>query len=44
MLSVTLLLVLAAFGLTIASAMGKAPLWTAVVLLCLMELLRVLPR
>jgi len=44
MLTVTLLLVLAAFALTIASAMGRAPLWAAVVLLCLMELLRVLPR
>lgn len=44
MLTIALVLVLAAFALTIASAMGRAPLWAAVVILCLIELLRVLPR
>jgi hypothetical protein len=44
MLSVTVLLVLAAFVLAIASAVGRAPLWASVTLLCLIELLRVLPR
>jgi hypothetical protein len=43
MLTITLLLVLVAFALTIASAMNKAPLWAAVLLLVLVELLRVLP-
>lgn len=44
MLTVTLVLVLGAFIAAIASAIGKAPLWVAVILLCLVELLRVLPR
>lgn len=44
MVTVTLLLLLAAFVLTIASAGGKAPLWAAVFCLVLLELLRVLPR
>lgn len=43
MLTVTFLLVLAAFVVTIASAMGRAPLWVAVLLLVLVELLRVVP-
>ncbi len=43
MLTVFLILALAAFIITIASAMGKAPLWVAVIILCLIELLRVLP-
>lgn len=43
MLTIALLLVLAAFVVTIASAMGKAPLWVAVLLLVLLELLRVMP-
>lgn len=44
MLSVTLLLVLVGFGCTIASALGKCPLWVAVVILYLIHLLSVLPR
>ena len=44
MLTVTVLLLLAAFVCTIASAMGKCPLWVAVLLLVVLELLRVLPR
>ncbi len=43
MLTVALLLVLAAFVVTIASAMGKAPLWVAVLLLVVLELLRAIP-
>lgn len=43
MLTVFLLLAIAAFGVTIASAMGKAPLWVAVMILSVMELLRALP-
>lgn len=43
MVTVTFLLVLAAFVVTISSAMGKAPLWVAVLLLVLVELLRVIP-
>src|SRR5262245_65589706 len=38
MLTVTLLLVLVAFGITIASALGKAPLWIAVLLIVLVQL------
>ena len=36
-------LVIAAFICAIASAAGKAQLWVAVLLLCLVELLRILP-
>ena len=43
MLTVFLLLALAAFAVTIASAVGKAPLWVAVLILTLMELLRAIP-
>jgi hypothetical protein len=43
MLTVFLILALAAFIVTIASAMGKAPVWVAVLVLCLIELLRALP-
>jgi len=42
-LTVFLLLALVAFIITIASAMGKAPLWIAVLLLCIIELLREIP-
>lgn len=41
--TVFLILALAAFIVTILSAMGKCPLWIAVVLLCVIELLRALP-
>jgi len=44
MLSITLLLVLAAFAVTIGSAMGRMPLWVAVLLLVLLSLMAVLPR
>lgn len=43
MVTVTFLLVLAAFVVTIASAIGKAPLWVAVLLLVLIELFRIMP-
>lgn len=43
MLTVTVILSLAAFFVTIAAAMSKAPLWVAVILLCLLELVRALP-
>jgi hypothetical protein len=43
MLTVFLFLALASAIVAIASAMGKAPLWVAVILLCLIELIRVLP-
>ena len=42
-MTVTLILALSAFVVTVASAMGRAPLWVAVLLLCLIELLRDLP-
>ncbi len=44
MLSVTLLLVLAAFVSTLVAAYGKVPLWVAVMLLVLIHLLAVVPR
>jgi len=45
MITVTLLLVLAAFLVTIASALNppRAPLWIAVLLVCVALLLRSLP-
>lgn len=43
MLTVLLLIAVAAFVCTVASALGKCPLWIAVVLLCVIELLRALP-
>ena len=42
-MTIALLLVLAAFVVTIASAIGKAPLWVAVLLLVVVHLLGVLP-
>ena len=44
MLTVSLLLVLIAFGCTLASIKGWCPLWVAVLLLCVVHLLSVLPR
>lgn len=43
MLTVFLLLALAAFVVTIASAIGRAPLWVAVLILSVIELLRAIP-
>lgn len=44
MLTVTLLLLLAAFVCTVAAAAGKCPLWVAVLFLVVVHLLAVLPR
>ena len=38
------ILVLVAFAMTIAAAMGRGPLWVAVLLLTVVEMLRVWPR
>jgi len=43
LLTVLMVLTLGAFICTIVSAMGKCPLWVAVVLLCLIELLEHAP-
>ena len=43
MLTVIGFLVIAAFVATIVSALGKCPLWVAVLLLCVVELIRILP-
>lgn len=43
MLTVFLLLAVAAFVSAVAEAMGKCPGWVPVILLCLIELLRALP-
>jgi hypothetical protein len=42
-MTISRLLVFAAFVVTIASAMGLAPLWVAVFLLVLVELARLVP-
>lgn len=44
MLTLTLILALAALIIAIASAIGKAPLWVAVILLAILELIRVIPK
>ena len=44
MLSVTLLLVLSAFVVTVIAAIGKAPLWVAVLLLVVVHLLSLMPK
>ena len=43
MLTVLFVLVAAAFVCTIAAAMNKCPLWIAVLLLCVVALVQVLP-
>ena len=43
MLTVMLLLAIAAFVCAIVAAMGRCPLWVSVVILCIIELLRNLP-
>lgn len=43
MLTVFLLIAIAAFICTIASALEKCPPWVPVLLLCVIELLRALP-
>lgn len=43
MLTVTFLFLLAAFVATILAGMGKCPLWVAVLLLCVVAMLQVLP-
>lgn len=43
MLTVLLLLAIAAFLCTLASALNKCPLWVPVLLLCIIEMLRQLP-
>ena len=43
MLTVVLVFLLAAIAVAVAAAMGKAPLWVAVILLCVVEAVQVLP-
>ena len=43
MLSVMFVLVLGALIAAIVAAMGKCPLWVAVILLCIVEAIQVLP-
>lgn len=43
MLTVLIVLVAAAFICTILNAIGKCPIWVPMILLCIVELLRVLP-
>ena len=44
MVTITLLLVLAAFVAAVMQMMGKCPSGVAALLLCILELLRVVPR
>ena len=43
MLTVVLVFLIAAIAVSIAAAMGKAPLWAAVLLLCVVEAVQILP-
>jgi len=43
MFTVLAILAVAALIVAILSAIGKAPLWVSVIILCIIELLRVLP-
>jgi hypothetical protein len=43
MLTVIGFLVVCAFICTIVAALGKCPIWVAVLLLCVVELIRILP-
>jgi len=43
-MTVTILLLLAAFVTTVMSLMGKCPLGVPVLLLCLVELMQILPH
>ncbi len=43
LLNIGIVLGLAAFLVTIVAAAGRMPLWIAVLLLCVLELIRVLP-
>ena len=43
MVTVVMLLVVIAFALTIAAAIGKCPIWIPVLLLTLVSLLQVMP-
>lgn len=43
MITVLGFLIFGAFVCAIVSAIGKAPLWVSVLLLCIVELLRILP-
>ena len=42
-LTVMLILVICAFITAIVAAIGRCPLWVSVILLCIVELIRVLP-
>ena len=44
MLTVFLVIAVAAFIVTVLSALNKAPLWISVILLCIIEMLRALPE
>jgi hypothetical protein len=43
MITVLFVLALAAFIVTVLAAIGKAPVWVSVLILCVIELLRTLP-
>jgi hypothetical protein len=43
MITVLTIFLFAAIAVAIASAMGKAPLWVAVILLCVVEAVQILP-
>jgi hypothetical protein len=42
-MTVTLFIVLAAFICAVVSAIGRCPLWVSVILLCIAEMIRVIP-
>ena len=44
LLNLGIFLAVAAFIMTLVAAIGRAPLWIPVLLLCLIELIRALPK
>lgn len=43
MLTITFILAIAALICALLSAVGRAPLWVSVILLCIIELIRAIP-
>lgn len=43
MMTVMIVLAIAALAAAVVSATGHAPLWVSVILICIIELIRVLP-
>jgi hypothetical protein len=44
MFTVTMLVLLAAFVTAVMAGAGKCPLWVSVILLCILEMLQIMPK